>query len=265
MWLEIFEAFEKSSDVVSDPKNNDRTLQDILNDFEKSGGKVLGVGSYGQVLYHPKWKFVLKIFSQDDAYLQFARFAIKNPRPSFPVFYDKPRKIIPNYKRDKKSPYLYVVKTEKLDPISKQEFLDIDFYKYYGHSNFSEPYHQSHTWKEIKKKIDNINKKYPYIKTFIQDYDFLSHSDVGGAPDWHQHNIMKRSDGHFVLIDPFWEGETPYQRHDRLVKAEIDYDGYNEPHDSEKDMVKGGELYKKPKPTKPTKYKDPYPNDDSPF
>jgi hypothetical protein len=56
---------------------------------------------------------------------------------------------------------------------------------------------------------------------------------------------MKRDNGEFVLIDPFWEGETPYQTHDRLMKGEIDYDYDDNRNDS---MIKGGELYKKPKP-----------------
>jgi len=256
------EEFEKSSDVVSNPENNERTLNDILVDFEKSGGKVLGVGSYGKVLYHPKWKFVLKIFANDNAYLSFVRFVIKNPRTSFPKFYDKPRRIIPNYKRGKNEPYLYVVKTELLNDITTEEFKDIDFYKYYGHSDFSQPYHQSYVWLQTKKKIDEINKKYPSIKTFINDYNFLEQSDVKGAPDFHQRNIMKRDNGEFVLIDPFWEGETPYQRHDRLVKSEIDYDDYDDNRNDS--MIKGGELYKKPKPLVIKKDKDDN-TDDVPF
>jgi len=258
------EEFEKSSDVVSNPENNERTLNDILVDFEKSGGKVLGVGKYGKVLYHPKWKFVLKIFKNDNAYLSFVRFAIKNPRKSFPKFYDKPRRIIPNYKRSKNEPYLYVVKTELLNDITTEEFKDIDFYKYYGHSDFSQPYHQSYVWQETKKKIDEINKKYPSIKTFINDYKFLEQSEVQGAPDFHQRNIMKRDNGEFVLIDPFWEGETPYQTHDRLMKGEIDYDYDDNRNDS---MIKGGELYKKPKPPKPLviKKSDDDNKDDVPF
>lgn len=262
MWFELFEAFDKSTDIVSDPKNNDRTLSDILNDFEKSGGQVLGIGSYGKVLYHPKWKFVLKIFKHDDFYLKFVRFAVKNPRPSFPVFYDMPRKIIPNYKRHKNDPYLYVVKTEKLNSISKQEFMDIDYYKHYCNVDFS-TLPDSYVWKEIKKKLEQLDKKYPSLKTFIDDYDFLQESGIEGADDWHQYNIMKRNNGQFVLIDPYWEGETPYQTYDRLVKGEIDYDR-DPDDDSDKDMVKGGELYKKPKPSKPKKDVSTS-TDDSPF
>ena len=74
---------------------------------------------------------------------------------------------------------------------------------------------------------------------------------------------MKRNNSQFVLIDPYWEGETPYQTYDRLMKAELDYDR-DPDDDSDKDMIKGGELYKKPKPSKPKKDVSTS-TDDSPF
>ncbi len=250
----ICEKFENVSDLVSDPSNNDRTISDILKDFEANGGKVLGQGTYATVLYHPSWKFVAKIFSDDIPYLKYVRFCLTHPRKSFPKFFDKPRRILPNIRRHKSKQHLYVVKTEKLEPISKEEFLDIDFYKHYGSS---ERNIKGYVWEKTYEKLDEIESKYKGIKTFMDDYNFLMRSPVEfGTPDFTQGNIMKRSNGDFVLIDPFWTGETPYQTHDRLLRAEIGYDEDDYGYDPEKDMVKGGEKHKPKKIThKPLQFK----------
>lgn len=243
----IAEKFEKISDLISDPSNNNKTINEILKEFTDSGGKILGQGTYATVLYHPSWRYVLKIFSDDVPYIKYVRFCIQNNRQSFPKFFDKPRRILPNFKRHKSREYLYLVKTEKLNPISKQEFLDIDFYKIYGNS---ERNMTNHVWKETYKKLDEIEKKYKGIKTLIDDYNFLMQSPIEfGSPDFTQGNIMKRDNGDFVLIDPFWQGETPYQTYDKLLRAEIGYDE-DDNYDPDADMVKGGEKYKK----KPVKY-----------
>jgi len=255
------EDFDTPTELLLDPKNNDRTFNDVLKDFEKSGGKVLGQGSNGTVLYHPKWKSVLKIFYHDVPYLTFIRFAMKHPRKSFPVLLDKPRSITPNLKRKRDQDGMYVVRTERLEPITKEEFLDIDFYLYYGKTDFANV-PDNYVWEKTKEKIKDIEKKYPTIKTLLDDYDFLMSSGPQWTKDINQNNIMKRKNGEFVLADPLWEGETPYQTHDRLAKAEMGYtdDDYNEP-----PMIRGGEKRKKEKPPKPVKYVRSKEDDEIPF
>lgn len=109
-------------ELLSDPKNNNKDFDDILKDFKAHGGEVLGTGAFATALWHPSWKYVLKIFHGDISYLKFARFVMKNPRPSFPKFLDKPRKIIPNFKRSYTRQDLYFIKMEKLNPITEKEF-----------------------------------------------------------------------------------------------------------------------------------------------
>lgn len=234
------ENITKLSDLISDPSNNDKFLSDILKDFEKSGGTVLGRGRYAVALDRPNWNHVVKLFFSDDSYLKFVRFVLKNPRPSFPKFLDKPRKIVPNFTRAPEERYLYVVRVEKLTPITKQEFDDINYYLYYGHTDFSVgTYKTSYAWVETKKNIQRIENEYKDMKSFLSDYDLLMASGIEATPDITQRNILKRSSGEFVLNDPFWEGETPYQTHDRLVAAEIGYDEYEE---KPRKFIKGGEI-----------------------
>jgi len=260
----FFESFDKVSDLLSDPRNNEKTIHELLDEFQSNGGKILGNGKFATVLFHPSWKFVVKIFSDDTPYLKFVRFCLKNPRPSYPKFFDKPRRIIPNYKRHKNNTYLYVVKTEKLFPINMREYDDMQYYTSYDKGEAKEMADQGHEqWVFIYNKLVKLETEKPWYPQFKEDYNFLmNHSHEIGSPDIHSRNFMKRADGSFVIADPFWVGETPYQTHDRLLRAEIGYDEYDDP---EAGMIKGGEKYKKPKPIKLPKSKPTSPEDDVPF
>lgn len=264
--IKLFESFDKVSDLLSDPRNNEKTIWQLLDDFKAKGGEILGNGKFATVLFRPSWKYVVKIFSDDVPYLKFVRFVLKNPRPSFPVFYDKPRRIIPNYKRHKSNTYLYVVKTEKLLPITTREYGDIIFYTSYDTEHSGEMASDGNqTWVFIYNKMKKLEQEKPSFPQFKKDYNFMLDSahDIG-SPDIHSKNIMKRNDGTLVLADPFWVGETPYQTHDRLLKAEIGYDE-DEYRDTEQDMIKGGEKFKQPKLPKPVKSEPKSSNDDVPF
>ena len=184
---------------------------------------------------------------------------MKNPRSSFPVFYDKPRKFVPRFKRDVSQAYLYIVKTEKLSPITKDILKDIEYYLYYSYdflddmiNRYKDKDGYETMWVEMKNRMFNLEKKYPSLPTFKKDYQFLlesSYEDARfGELDLHYRNIMQRSNGELVIIDPFWEGETPHQQHAKLVSREIG----NFPDEPTTPMLKGGELPKKTKYTPKT-------------
>ena len=179
----------------------------------------------------------------------------------FPKVIDKPRKILPNFKRGKSRESLYIVPLELLIPISRQEFNDIDFYLDRGGYDYSQaPY--GRIWQEFEDRVNELNKKYPSLKQFYQDYKFMQqNAHVEGVEDITQRNIMKRSNGEFVFSDPFWHGETPYAAYDRMMKSEIDDFPEYEPPEPE---VMGGKRFKKPKPLKPMK-RVPEPADEVPF
>jgi hypothetical protein len=251
----LFEKYDNVEELLSDPKNNDKTLSAILSDFEKHGGKILGQGSYATALIHPSWKYVIKIFSNDVPYIKFVRFVLKHPRPSFPKFFDKPRRIIPNYTRPKAYSHLYVVKMEKLNPITEEEFSVIKTYKTresldeyikfvmrdYDHMTDRQKASTDAHVKSHMVRYEEIEKKYPSISKFQDDYRFLiTNGKDMGTPDFNRRNIMKRDNGEFVLTDPYWEGENPYQTYDRLIKAEIG--DYDRPHEIEPEMYRGGGL-----------------------
>ncbi|RYD64581.1 MAG: hypothetical protein EOP83_09405 [Verrucomicrobiaceae bacterium] len=98
-------------------RHKTRYLSDVLADFQAAGGSVSS-GQYGTVLSMPKWSYVFKFFVSDDPYLRFVRWAVKNPSPFVPRFYGSARRITPFYMRGENTPQVYVVKMEKLEPIT---------------------------------------------------------------------------------------------------------------------------------------------------
>jgi len=250
----IEEILEKPAFLIKNPNYNNTTWWELMRKFSDDGGTVYS-GKYSQVLVHPKWNYVLKIFPNDNFYLRFIRFVMKNPRKSFPKLFDKPRKIIPNYKRTKEDQFLYVVPIEKLYSINSDEWDDLNYYLYYGPSDKEDliiSSNQYESWKDILERVKKIEKKYPNIDKFKEDFEFFENARLGGSIDFHRKNFMKRDNGEFVISDPLWEGETVDQTYDRLMKAEMDYYG-GQTDSSEPEYIQGGEKYKKPKKPKPTK------------
>lgn len=110
------------NELISVKKYKHRSFYAVLQDFEKAGGDVFS-GKYGYVLTHPRWNYVMKAFPSDPEYLRFIRWAKRRQDLiAVPRVFGGPWKIIPFYARSIKEPrYLYVVKIEKLHPITDQE------------------------------------------------------------------------------------------------------------------------------------------------
>lgn len=245
---------KRIEEIFLNPKYSNISFYQVLQKFEESGGHVIGNGSYATVLYHPNWNYVLKTFFIDAPYIQFVRFAYRHPRPSFPKFFDVPRKIIPYFTRYKTQEWLYFVKMEKLVPITRDEFKDIDSYIHTSRSKYDDFSDKTKDFltivhKERDVNLDRIEQEYPSIVQFKEDYEFLmeSHGNNWGVSDFHSRNIMKRpSTGEFVLIDPYWAGESQAQRERAALTDRDAFDHFDNDEDPS-DYLKGGQRYKKPK------------------
>jgi len=255
------ESFDTVSDFLLNPEHRDKYFWELMKDFEDSGGKKLGSGSYGTVLSHPKWPYVIKIFEKDDHYLRFVRHAYKNTFPAYPKFYGPPQKIVPFYTRRPSSPTLYISRIEKLEMLSDEEFAEINKIrwavdKYYLYKTKPEVL-RAHNPNERDRALvmDELHKKILDIPRNIYNVligenlllDHLKEWDKGGAPDWHKGNIMKRSNGDYVLIDPIWEGYefNAYRDHDEAVRREAGYYDDEIPDYVPPKDLRGGELPKK--------------------
>jgi hypothetical protein len=283
----FFESFETTQDFLLNKDYSDKTFSELLKDFEKSGGKLIGQGKYGQVFSHPQWNYVLKTFIDDQCYLSFCRFAYKNPHPAFPKFYGPPKRIVPQYLRT--NPKLYYVRIEKLFPITDLEYLKeiVKHLSFNSSRKYDPNYIQQQ--KELEKQYTqqkslprnqrNINYhdidhfaiqyndfhvKHPEVVSLVEGYHILLTHGFKCALDIHEGNIMKRQSGELVLIDPLWYGTNPYMDAMLAMRRETDSWG-----DEEMDykLIKGGKLPKpeklpKKKPVQPF-YQSQY--DDPPF
>lgn len=205
------EKYDSIQSVFNDPEFKNSNVYTSLVGFKKSGGEILGEGTFGIVLTRPEWKFVLKIFVRDDAYLRFVRFAIKNPRKSYPKFYDVPRRIKTNISstpddkgKTRDIEALYVVRVEKLLPITSLEFSDIQYYLVNKSSNSWSSYPPK-TMNELRR----IERMYPGIEELNDDFIYVIRGITNKKNmDWKRENIMKRESGEFVLSDPFYDYDT---------------------------------------------------------
>lgn len=200
----INENYNTIKDLLKDPTSD---IYNSLKKFKADGGEILGEGSFAIVLAKPEWKFVIKLFMRDDSYLRFVRFSIQNPRSSYPIFYDIPRKVSTSFKHSVLPTTIdnvYLVKTERLYPISHKEYNDIEFYLAYKIDDYK--------MKLARTVVDNLNrivKEYPNIDNFQKDFYFAVRNVKGPKKsDLKQNNIMKRKNGIFVLVDPFYNFDS---------------------------------------------------------
>lgn len=164
-----------------------------LLDFEYQFEPVKGaVGGFGSIMSHPRLNYVIKLFDiEDTGYLKFVQVALDNSgNPHFPKFRGRPMKL---------SNQTMGVRMERLQkwPRSKFETIEMLLNQAQRDSNWrrhldSNPLAQEfiHTWPQFGDALDSLNSA-----------ALSKHSDV--EFDWHDGNIMQRTDGTPVIVDPF--------------------------------------------------------------
>jgi hypothetical protein len=286
-WLN--EGFDSIPDFLLNPEHRYKTWDQLIEEFEESGGKILGHGSYGTVFSHPKWPYVLKMYN-DMYYTRFVRFAYNNPHVSFPKIYNLPQKVVPFWKRFQSSATVYLVRMEKLEelPIEIGRLLvkSIDYGISYIRDKKTNSHEREYEEKEYltisQRKAGRIPgvikvKHHQYIIDILKDHPnflpvyegafIIESKNFQAASDLlNPNNYMRRENGEIVITDPLWEGSNPYSDHKRMMDMETGaYDTYD---DYEPDLI-GGELPKKKrkkkiKPFKQNNFKS-NDNDDVPF
>jgi len=215
------------------------TKYDIFKMLHDHGIEIVGSGQYGEVLSHPSWDYVIKIFS-DDYYLSFVHFAITHPNKHYPKMLRKPLNMHAFYRRGKSDlKKFWVVKIEKLYPITNKRLLNfLVQHLERGACDVVNPSSNKYVNKWYKLEGPNgetytgdvwpqVFTDYPWFESLCKAYA-ATWDTVDGSPDIHPKNLMQRKNGDIVIIDPVWEGETPYQAYDKWIKSEMDFD-HDEP------------------------------------
>lgn len=93
--------------------------EELKQALHQKGIYFIGGGSFGEVFTSSKWKYVVKIFEEDNAYLNFVNYVIKNPSTCFPKFKKQIIKIHQFHTRPSNAPkFLYAVRIERLRDVS---------------------------------------------------------------------------------------------------------------------------------------------------
>lgn len=247
------------------------TLDQLL---DKYGIKVVGAGKYGQVLSHPSWDYVVKLFSNDPAYLAYIDFVISHPNPNFPKFTKKPFQLHQFQKRSaNEAATLWAVRIEKLNTINDKKLLAFIVRNLEsGATTLFQKEDPSSSYNRMPKTVPLVQpdgslaygmtfkelfNKFPWFESLCSAYGELLIGLEQGCPDIHSGNFMQRAGGTIVITDPVWEGSNPYKEYDSWYKTETDYYGNEE----DPEQIQGP-LYKNRKPTE-NKVKQPaQPSDD---
>jgi hypothetical protein len=267
----LFENFETVSKLFLDPQHRDKEWEELHKEFEATGGKEMGAGFYGKVYHHPKWPYVVKMFTKDDPYLSFARFAYKHPHKSFPKLYGPPRKITPEFSRDRSMGQVYLSRIEKLNPISTHTFEQIQKYaqpyNQYIYMTEREPmarrfYGNEYDLRlaEVKDHLSDIPDNILSVLDAREIIEKASRDGNWGASDWASRNIMQRDNGDLVVIDPVWEGHNIFAVAREQERMEQDFGGFEDMLDDamndreiKPNLIKGGVRPKKVPKKKPFK------------
>lgn len=221
------------------------TRDDLIDMLSHQGIKFIGAGKYSSVFTHDSWDYVLKIVENDDPhYLAFVDWAMKHPSKHFPKFAKKPLKMHAFHTRKQSdSSNLWVVKIEKLQPITDKKLLKFlvtelermsiaAWQKNEGkdvstvNKNYSQNMPDGTSVKGIS--WEEMFKQFPWMFSLGLTYAKFWDAEAG-SPDIHDDNLMQRKDGTIVIVDPVWEGETPYQAYDKWLKSEMDHYADEEP------------------------------------
>jgi hypothetical protein len=227
----IKEAFDTVTDFMLNPEHSDKDYDELVAEFEASGGEVIGSGSFGIVYSHPKWPYVLKVFSWDDPYLKFARYAHDNPHPSFPKFFGKPQRVVPQFTRYKDEAKQYLARIERLNPtpVNVLGLIDNNLMLYFHLKENPKLIQDRTQFMKLSSKVKSLPKA---VYNLLEGWYLLRRDLPDLNPDLHGDNVMMRDDGQYVWVDPVWTGDENSDNPLTAAMTSKDYEPSN--------MLRGG-------------------------
>ena len=243
--------FMKIFELVGVKKYQDMTEYEFSQMMTQNGFDHIGSGSHAQVFRRGNDPFVYRVTSNDGPYEAYAEYAMKTPNIHYPKIYGI-KNLSNFFKRTIENRWsrFNVVKVEYVPyPMSVQEFTEFDrawrsLYMDQGHG--------------LRSESDPQGKWLSLVKAYYEIFDAIQ----TGVVDMHRANFGKRVDGSFVILDPAWEGESPYQAYDRMMRDETDWHG---DYDDDPEYVSGAWNQKREKERYPPYVPLPQTDDDIPF
>jgi len=201
----------KYDEIITELTGYKKITQDVISKeksirqlFTDAGYVHVGSGSYGYAYRHPSGYIVKVVLDGDHCYYKFVEYCLKNQNnPHLPKFKTKLlRKFNENF---------YVVRMEELIRLTEKEYKAAKIL--IDHSNHplvslpAKPYHvlknKDEEEYEFPKQFDHV----PEYKTFFDtllDVNKNRPSKCYEDLTYSQSNVMKRSNGIFVILDPWY-------------------------------------------------------------
>ena len=164
-----------------------------LLDFEYKFAPVKGaVGGFGSIMSHPDLKYVVKLFDSDDVgYMKFVQVAkAHSDNPHFPRFRGQPMKL---------SRETMGVRLERLIPMPRSRFETLEMLLNQAQRDSNWRRHLATN--ELAKEFLTKWPQFGAALDLLNQAALSPNSDVDF--DWHDGNIMQRTDGTPVIVDPF--------------------------------------------------------------
>lgn len=171
---------DKDGNPLSYPRDK---FNNLVQALEKQGWRKLGSGVFAQVLEHPKFPYVIKMFANDPAYMRYFNWARQNQdNPHVPKIRGKFIKIAND---------VYAIRMEKL--IQLPQYNDPMFVDYVS----PELKHRTLGYIFDPKNYDYLKENYPKLYEVIAAINsMVKYTDI------HSENVMMRKDGTLVITDP---------------------------------------------------------------
>ena len=154
--------------------------------LDRYGFKRIGSGNFSDVYENSKYPWMLKVFHHDTAYMHWLKFCKQNQNNRYvPKIKGSVIRVIPHSET-------YAIRLEKLLPITHSEFNEfMDYLK------SSIPYVD-------EKMREHIPVDEEYSDDLFDIAEFIYYNMETGeyVRDLWVNNVMKRSDGQIVIIDP---------------------------------------------------------------
>lgn len=182
-----------------------RFVNELYNKYKI---RCIGKGKFGQVFWKGGWNYVVKVFDNDCAYLDYVDFCINNPNPHYPKFVKKPLHMHQFHMRPHNSQKtMQVLKIEMLETLHDSWYGTNlhDLYDLYCGEIKSIELMSDHEYTLSEyTSIEQVYKAFPgqQIEGLLEAIHMIRQSLPEYDLDLHSGNIMQRADGTIVLSDP---------------------------------------------------------------
>lgn len=210
-----------------------KCIADILEN--ELGWRDIGSGKFANVYEVPGKNYVVKVWTDDEPYEIFLKYILTHPNKHFPKVLGRLKSIPAMYKRTDRKETVKMVKLERLEPCPAKTYEMVESIlrgsRSYKHTYYVDKDYQKKdgsiiTVKRERFEYHDLSEIFPQTDSIFDVYHTMMEDldDTRCSPDVTNRNIMQRSDGTIVLIDPLWYDGT-YSLYNLYRMEEESYGG----------------------------------------